>query len=337
MSSQTLPNSNRMLNLKKINQVVRSSLFSWMNKEFLIFLFFLVLSGIFWLMMTLNETYEKELPVPVHLTGVPSNVVITTDLTDTVRVTVRDKGFMLISYMSGQEPKLITLNFNTYANKQTGHGQVSAADIQKLVRQQLYSSSVITSIKTDGLSFNFNYGERRSIAVRLTGNVTPAKNYYLSHTQLSPEKVTVFASRSTLDSIKEIQTEYVNITNFDDTVCQTVRLKKIPGVKVVPETVKLTLLVDILTEESIDVPITTINKPANLTIRTFPNHVKVTFTVGSRQFRLIKPSDFKVVIDYREIAAHPSDKCKLHLRTKPAIASNAHLEMSQVDYLIEQQ
>lgn len=33
------------------------------------FLFFLVLSGIFWLMMTLNETYEKELPVAVRLTG----------------------------------------------------------------------------------------------------------------------------------------------------------------------------------------------------------------------------------------------------------------------------
>ena len=47
MSSQTLPSSNRMHNLKKIYQVVRSSLFSWMNKEFLIFLFFLVLSGIF--------------------------------------------------------------------------------------------------------------------------------------------------------------------------------------------------------------------------------------------------------------------------------------------------
>lgn len=326
-----------MLNLKKINQVVRNSLFSWMNKEFLIFLFFLVLSGIFWLMMTLNETYEKELPIPIRLTGVPGNVVMTTDLTDTVRVTVRDKGFMLVSYMSSHQPKPVILNFNTYANKQTGHGQVPAADIQKLVRQQLFSSSVITAIKADGLSFNFNYGERKSIDVKLVGNVVPARNYYLSHAQLSPEKVTVYASRSILDSLKEIPTEYVNITNFDDTMRQTVRIKKIPGVKVMPETVRLTLLVDILTEESIDVPITTVNKPGNLTIRSFPNHVKVTFTVGSRQFRLVKPSDFQVVIDYREVAAHPSDKCRLHLRAKPAIVTNAHLEMSQVDYLIEQQ
>lgn len=326
-----------MRSLKKIYQIVRSSLFSWMNKEFLIFVFFLVLSGIFWLMMTLNETYEKELPIAVRLSGIPGNVVMTSELSDTVRVTVRDKGFMLLSYMSSNQPTSITLNFNTYANKQTLHGQVPLADIQKQVRQKLYSSTSITSIKADALSFNFNYGERKNVGVSLIGNVVPAKNYYLSHVQLTPEKVTVFASKHKLDSLKDVQTEYVNITNFDDTVRSTVRIKKIPGVKVVPETVRLTLLVDILTEESINVPITTVNKPSNLTIRSFPNHVKVTFSVGTRQFRNVKPSDFQVVIDYNEIAAHPSDKCKLHLRTKPSIVSNVRLDMTQVDYLIEQQ
>ncbi|WP_337745661.1 CdaR family protein [Hallella sp.] len=326
-----------MHKLQRTFQVVRSSLFSWMNKEFLIFLFFLVLSGIFWLMMTLNETYEKELPVAVRLTGAPGNVVMTSEMSDTVRVTVRDKGFMILSYMSSNKLKPITLNFNAYANKQSGHGQVPLSDVQRLVRQQLFSSSTITSIKADALTFNFNYGERKTVGVKLIGNIVPTRNYYLSHVQLTPEKVTIFASRSKLDSIKEVQTEYVNITNFDDTVRQMVRIKKIPGVKVVPEKVKMTLFVDILTEESINVPITTINKPGDLTIRTFPNHVKVTFSVGSRLFRRVKASDFQVVIDYNEVAAHPSDKCKLHLRAKPSIVSNARLDMTQVDYLIEQQ
>ena len=326
-----------MHKLLKTCQVVRNSLFGWMNKEFLIFLFFLVLSGIVWLMMTLNETYEKELPVAVRLTGVPGNVVMTSEMSDTVRVTVRDKGFVLLSYMSSYEPQPVVLNFNTYANKQTGRGQVPIADIQKQVRQQLFSSSAITAIKADALSFNFNYGERKTVSVAFAGHVVPMKNYYLAHVQLSPEKVTVYASKSLLDSLKEMQTEYVNITNFDDTVHQKVRIKSIPGVKVVPETVEVTLFADILTEESISVPITTVNKPANLTIRSFPNHVKVTFSVGSRQFRHVKASDFQVVIDYNEVAAHPSDKCRLHLRAKPSIVSNVRLEMTQVDYLIEQQ
>ena len=45
-------------------------MFSRLNKEFLIFLFFLALSGSFWLLMALNETYEKECVVGVRMTDV---------------------------------------------------------------------------------------------------------------------------------------------------------------------------------------------------------------------------------------------------------------------------
>ena len=78
---------------------IRNFLFGFLNKEFLIFLFFLALSAIFWLMMALNETYEREITVPMSLTNVPKNVVLTTEMDSTVKVTVRDKGFTLVTYM----------------------------------------------------------------------------------------------------------------------------------------------------------------------------------------------------------------------------------------------
>ena len=79
--------------------LVRNFLFSWMNREFLVFLFFLILSGAFWLLMSLNETYEKEIEVPVQLVEVPKNVVLISDSTVNVRVAVRDKGFSLLAYL----------------------------------------------------------------------------------------------------------------------------------------------------------------------------------------------------------------------------------------------
>ena len=79
--------------------MVRNFLFNSVNKEFLIFLFFLGLSGTFWLIMTMNESYEVELPVELKLTHVPQNIVITTELEDTVHVTVRDKGYALLPYL----------------------------------------------------------------------------------------------------------------------------------------------------------------------------------------------------------------------------------------------
>lgn len=326
-----------MLKPTKIFHIVRNLLFSMLNKEFLIFLFFLALSGIFWLMKALDETYEEEIPVAVRLVGVPKNVVLTSSLPDTVRVTLRDKGFVLLAYTTSNRLRPVTVNFSSYANRQSGHGVLPVTDFQKSVRQQISASTTITSIKADRWDFYFNYGRNKVAKVVLQGNIVPADNYYLSHVQFSPEKVTVYASKEKLDSIRSIPTEYLNIVDFEDTVVRTVRLKTIPGVKVVPQTVKVWLYADILTDASIEVPITAINRPSGLVIRTFPQRVKVNFSVGARLFRQVRASDFQVVVDYREIAGHPSDKCNLYLRAKPRIVSNASLDMQQVDYLIEQQ
>lgn len=325
-----------MHSLSKTYHIFRGFLFKLLNKEFLFFLFFLALSGIFWLMMTLNETYEQEIPIGLRLTGIPKNVVMTTEMSDTAYITVRDKGFMLLSYITSSKLHPLTYNFSSYADRQTNKGQISVADIQKSVRQQLFASTVITAIKAERLEFYFNYGLNKEVEVKLVGNVVPASNFYLSHVQFSPEKVVVYATKDKLDSIHSVTTEYQNIVNFDDTVVRKVRLKPIVGAKIVPSTISLTLYPDILTEESVEVPITAINKPEGLTVRTFPQKVKVRFTVGASMFRTIRPSDFQVVVDYREIAARPSDKCNLYLQSKPRGVSNAHLEIKQIDYLIEQ-
>jgi hypothetical protein len=88
-----------MMQLHRLYVTVRNFLFSKANREFLIFLFFLALSGVFWLLMTLNETYEKEVTVPVHITDVPTDIMLTSDEVDTVKVTIRDRGIMLLSYI----------------------------------------------------------------------------------------------------------------------------------------------------------------------------------------------------------------------------------------------
>lgn len=102
-----------MKKLQGIFPIVVNFLFSTVNKEFLIFLFFLALSGVFWLMMTLNETYEKEMRIPVHIVNVPQNVVLTSDSVDTVKVSLSDKGFVLLGYMYGDGLRPLKVNFKT--------------------------------------------------------------------------------------------------------------------------------------------------------------------------------------------------------------------------------
>ena len=86
------------MTIRSVWRAVREFLFTKTSKEILLFLFFLALSATFWLSLTLNETYEREFAVPISVVGVPKNAVLTSDEVDTVRVTIRDKGIILVAY-----------------------------------------------------------------------------------------------------------------------------------------------------------------------------------------------------------------------------------------------
>lgn len=320
----------------RVYRIVRNFLFSSVNKEFLIFLFFLCLSGSFWLLMALNETYDKEIRIPVRLTGVPNNVVVTSDTEDTVRVTVRDKGYFLMAYLYGNIIRTVNIDYKTFA-KTSERGVVAASDMQKLIYPLLYSSSRITSVKPDKFEFFYTKGENKTVPVRLYGKIIPDKSYYIAKVVFEPDNVKAYASESMLDSIVEAQTERLSIMNLTDTVTRMVSLGKIRGVKFVPSSVKVTIYPDVLIEEAVDVPIKAVNMPEGKILRTFPSRMKVSFTIGASMFRNLRPEQFLVVVDYNDILAHPSEKCSVYLRQVPDDVRNARMEESLVDYLIEEQ
>ncbi len=314
----------------------RNFLFSILNREFLIFLFFLAVSGTFWLLMSLNETYEKEIEIPLTLEGIPTNVVLTSDSSVSIRVMVKDKGYTILTYLYGKKIHSIKIDFSKYG-KGTDQGLVSSSEIQKLIYQQLYNSSSIVSFKPDKFEYYYNYGLKKRVPVRINGKILPMQSYYLSKVTIQPDTVEVYANREMLDSFKYANTEQLHMTNLTDTMIKQVSLVKIKGVKYVPDNVSISIYPDILTEESIDVPIQAINMPEGKILRTFPSKVKVTFTVGVNQFRSIRPDKFKAVVDYNEIQNNNTEKCNVYLRAAPHEVRNARLGIKQVDYLIEEQ
>jgi len=321
--------------MQKLWHVIRTFLFSKANKELLVYLFFLALAGVFWLNLTLNETYEKEFAIPVSVEGIPKNAVLTSDETDTIRMTIRDKGLTLLSYLYGDGLKKLKVSFRTYS-KNNGTGVIPAQDLQKLVYQQLASGSRIISAKPDKLEFFYNYGAKKLVPVRWSGRVIPEELYYISRVAYSPDSVTIYASQEKLDSINMVYTEQLNYANFRDTLIANCELSKMKGVKMVPDRVKVSFFTDVLTEERIEgIPITGINMPKGLLLRTFPAKVTVSFVTGVNTYRQLKREDFTVVADYNEIKNNPSEKCRIYLKEMPRGISKTRLETTLVDYLIE--
>lgn len=327
----------------QVIQKIRHFLLILLSKEFLVFLFFLFISGIFWLLMSLNETFEKEVVIPLRMTNIPKNVVVINDISPTLKVTLRDKGYTIGGYMYGDILRPIIIDFTDYANGK-GFGSVSMSDIQKQIYQQLYKSTKIVSIKPDKLDFYYNLGRHKRMPVKMTGQVIPANSYYLSKITYSPDSIDVYASKDLLDSISTIYTKRQFITGLSDTLSIKAPLRPIRGAKFVPDHITMTLVPDVLTEETVDVPIEAINLPEGKVLRTFPSKVTVKFVVGANQLRsmpknmetrAILPVGFRIVADYNSITMEKQDKCKIYLQSIPRGVRNAHAALDEVDYLIE--
>lgn len=317
-------------------RMVRNFLLGRTNREFLVFVFFLIISSVFWLLTTLNETYEHEITFPVRITGVPKDIVLTSEEVDTIRVTVRDKGTQLLSYLYDENQRRVKINFRNYDHGD-GTGVVPSSDIQKLVQQRLSQSAKITAMKTDRLYIYYNSGASKRVPVRWSGRVMPEHMYFISHVGYSEDSVTIYASQHLLDSIRVVYTEPLNYAGFRDTLKVDCSLQKTLGVKTIPNKISVTFYTDVLTEVTIDdIHVEGINTPADKTLRTFPSRVSVSFVTGVNNYRNISASDFTVIADYNEISQHPADKCNLYLKRTPPGISRAALLTTQADYLIEQ-
>ena len=329
------PQDGERLSFSILYSSMRKWLLSKSSREFFVFLGFLALSGLFWLFMSLNQTFEQELRLPVHIADVPGNVVLTSGEDDTLRITVSDKGITLMSYLYGDVPRMRDIGFRNY-DKHDGTGLVPSADLKRMVAGVLQPTTKIVTLKPERLEYSYNYGERRRVPVRWTGRVVPDELHFISGVRYEPDSITIFASPERLDSIVTAYTEPLSYSDFIDTLRVTARLKSIAGVKMVPDQVHISFITDVLAEESIDgIPVQGINMPEGKRLRTFPARVSVRFVSGVSVYRTLTPGDFLVVADYNELRDKPSEKCRIYLNHVPKGISRATLEVSQVDYLIE--
>ena len=314
---------------------VRYCLSKIWNKQFLIFLFFLALSSVFWIFQTLNETYEEDFQVPLELRNVPSNVVITTDLPENLHILLRDKGSQLLAYRYTRQFKPVVVDYNTYSNP-SGHVSILGNELQRQIAAQLLPGTQMLGLKPDTLDFYYNFGQFKRVPIRPLGEVRAGRLYSLAKTVYSEDSVTVYASREQRDTITAAYLQPFNLRNLTDTTHVKSNFVKVKGAKFVPAQIGVTFCIDRLVEKTIQVPVQQVNFPASKQLRTFPATVKVTFQVGMGLYRKITSENFVLVVNYEDLLKNKSTYCHLSLKTIPEGVSHVRISPQDVEYVIEE-
>lgn len=315
---------------------IRSFLLSDKSREFLVFLFFVFVSFCFWLLQTLNDTYQTEFKVPVRLRNIPKEVVITSEFPNDIRVNVEDRGTVLLNYMLGKTFFPISFDFNDY--KEVGeHVLISPVEIVKKVSAQLNTTTKLLSVRPDTLDFIYTEGKAKKIPVAVSGQITAGRQYYISNVRLSPDSVMVYAPDEVLNSLTAVYIQPLALENITDTVKQPVRLQKMRGAKFVPSSVEVAVCADMYSEKTVEVPVVGLDFPSGKVLRTFPSKVQVTFQVGLKDFKSVSDKDFFIAVSYNDLKNSQSDRTGVTLRGFPDCVSHVRVLPESVDYLIEQQ
>lgn len=307
------------------------------TRDAFIFLFFVLVCTVFWFVQQLEENFTQEITMPVRLTDVPSDVVVTTDIAREIKLTVRGKGVDMLPYLLfNKTADTLRISVSSQAGKeQSGRTLFLANQIQKMAKDKLPSQASILAVAPDTLSFYYNRGLPKRLPVRFSGTITAQEQYCIVGNEFAPDSVNVYAPRHVLDTMQAIHIEPLYLTDLSKTQEQVVRLHQKPGICARPEQVVMRTRVDILTGQSVEIPVVAINFPAEKTLRTFPSTVRVVYRVPDNKANTIHAEDFTVVISYAELVDNTTGRCRPHINQMPEGIVGAHIDPVEVEYLLE--
>lgn len=321
---------------KELKKKLQGVLMGKRTKDTFIFLFFVLICTIFWFVRELEDSFSTEVVVPIQLTDVPQGVIITTDVPSELRLTIHDKGIELTPLWLREKLDTLHISFRNYDNHETsGHVQLMLPQLQGALRRMLPAGATISSMSPDTVAFYYNRGIHRRLPVRMRGSVEASQQYCVTRTYFTPDSVDIYAPHAILDTMQAAYTERIQLTELNKSGILPIRMNTMRGMRVFPDSVKLHTEIDLLTRESIELPIQGINFPADKTLRTFPSSVKVSYLVPQREARNIDHTEFTVVITYAELLENETSRCRPHLTNTPKGVTGALIDPQEVDYLLE--
>ena len=317
-------------NNEKVKEIVRST----KSKDLLLFAVAFLIASFFWLLQALNEIYETDLQVPVEISNLPEEVLITDPPVSHLTLTVREKGSTLLLHYFGNKNRPVRIDFNKWRNNES-HTRIPVGSIEKEIKAALPGSTVLLGTKPSVIEYYYSLGEKKKVPVRLNIQSSTAIEYVVTDTLVRPDSVWAFAPTGILASLQEVSTQKDTFLQINDTVNAEIPLQKMRGVKFVPEKVKVTIPTDLLVEKTVEIPIVGTDFPPNKRLRTFPSKVNITFQVGTSKYNSITADNFVLVASYDELVNNTTGKYVPHLKTVPPGASHIRISPQEVEFLIE--
>ena len=310
------------------------------NPNTFTFLFFLLVSTIFWFFNALNKEYVATINVPVKFVNFPENKLLAGDFVDRLQVKVEASGYSFLKYNSAPISEA-TINLKLHSIYPVSENDnkrfyLLSSTIQNEISAQLDGATSIKSISPDSIIFELDEVIKKKVPVRNKLHIECRKQYMLKDSvKIIPDSISIRGVKSVLDTLNEVFTEEKHLKDVYDSLSLDLMLKPVQGVAFSQSSVKCTVPVEEFAEISFVLPIEIENLPSEYNLELFPARAKVICNVVFSQYRQIFPQQFRFIVDYNDVKRNPN-QLKVNLIKYPQNVSSVRYYPIAVDYLLEE-
>lgn len=315
------------------------------SQKLLIFLFFILVSTIFWFLNALSKDYNTTISYPVHFTNFPKDKILVNKLPSHILLHVNSYGFTLLQHKLKKSLLPIIFNVNSFAlnkvplsNHDIGTSKfyILTSLAKQKIANQLSSEIKIIDISPDTLIFQFANIIKKKVRVKPMLKIDFEKQFMLKgKITIHPDSIILSGPYTILDTIDRVKTKYYFLNKLNKTIKKNLEICDIKNVKFSKKRVIVKVPVEKYTEASLNVQIEVKNLPDSLYLKTFPNDVKISYLVGFSNYDKTKPHHFKAIVDYKSIENNLNNKkIKVKIVKFPRFINSMKHYPKNVEYII---
>ena len=267
---------------------------------FVSFLFFLLVSCVFWFILTLNRMYETDISVSVNVKNLPQGVSLENDGCVPLRAMVRGEGTDLFGFIF-KEGVDVAVDYSEM-KRNGGRLSMSSGVIHGRVNEKLGPSLTLKSILADSVVAMVQRATAVVPVRRSHLDLSTAEGCELVSVEYYPKEVRVTALVDEIATIKDVR---VPTLSYDGLHCDTVlELEFLPGgyIDVKPERLEVRVGVSRYVGGSIAVPVEYVGFPSDIDLGFMPLDVDVEYEVLEVNAGKVKPADFSVQLRFDDYA-----------------------------------
>lgn len=303
------------------------------QKKLTLFAVCLLVSFLVWSLFALSNRYVYSVNVSLKYVNIPPKRAFHPLQSDTVKMQVEGTGWQVLFSNLRLKSQDIQVDLNGLKSRDW----VVFSNQMGYINRQFSANQRIVSISPDTLYFNFSEQAVKRVPVNLNYNFEFKKQYdVVGNVLLEPKFVTVTGPLEDLVQIDHWSTDTFNRKDVSEEVVARLSLSKSQkaNINVHPSMVDVRIPIGEVTEKIVDVQIKAENTRGYRQVKILPEKVRITMMVSLANYTSIDKDSFEAVINLQDWKSNHIKNLPVIITKVPDFVKIVKCEPQNVEFLL---